>query len=205
VLLEAFEAICSIRDVRQIKNKLTGRFKDFAFLEFFTPEETSLAYREANEPSFRIAGQKVTVLYSRNKSDDDYFKPLPYETGKRERKPRDRPAQEDNYYHIQRQREIEKEKARPSITMEQLKEKREQELRRNQPAPKEMSEEQWRRRKAEQLAKQWEREMKVQTTLFVCPACCRKFVSLEQLREHERHSKLHAFNVAKLQQPTLAL
>ena len=69
--------------MRQIKNKLTGRYKDFAFVEFFTPEETAIAYREANDPRFRIAGQKVTVLYSRNKSDDDYFKPLPYEVGKR--------------------------------------------------------------------------------------------------------------------------
>jgi hypothetical protein len=75
-------------------------------------------------------------MYSRNKSDDDYVKPLPYESVKRERKGRDRSQQEDNYYHRQRQREIEEEKARPSITMDQLREKREQELKKNQPAPK---------------------------------------------------------------------
>jgi RNA recognition motif-containing protein len=27
-----------VRDIRQIKNKLTGKFKDFAFVEFFSPE-----------------------------------------------------------------------------------------------------------------------------------------------------------------------
>ena len=45
LLLELFESIAPVRDVRQIKNKMTGRFKDFAFIEFFTPEETSIAYR----------------------------------------------------------------------------------------------------------------------------------------------------------------
>jgi len=39
---------------------------------------------------FKIAGQKVTVMYSRNKSDEDYFKPLPYESGRREKKMKDK-------------------------------------------------------------------------------------------------------------------
>ena len=93
LLLELFESIVPVRDVRQIRNKLTGRYKDFAFIEFFTPEETSIAFKEANEAGFRVAGQRVVVNYSRNKSDDDYFKPLPYETSKRERKTKERPQQ----------------------------------------------------------------------------------------------------------------
>jgi hypothetical protein len=56
-------------------------------------------------------------MYSRNKSDDDYVKPMPYETVKREKRGKERGQLEDNYYHRQRQREIEEEKARPSITM----------------------------------------------------------------------------------------
>lgn len=82
----------------------------------------------------------MTVMYSRNKSDEEYFKPLPYEAGKKEKKIKERPHQEDNYYHRQRQREIEEEKARPSITMDQLKEKREQELKKTQPVPRELNE-----------------------------------------------------------------
>lgn len=38
VLLEIFESLVPVKDVRQIRNKVTGRFKDFAFLEFFSPE-----------------------------------------------------------------------------------------------------------------------------------------------------------------------
>ena len=45
LLLEVFETFAPVRDVRQIRNKMAGNFKDFAFIEFFTPEETSIAYR----------------------------------------------------------------------------------------------------------------------------------------------------------------
>ena len=55
-LLEAFEAFAPVRDVRQIRNKMSGGYKDFAFIEFFSPEETSIAYREANESNFKISG-----------------------------------------------------------------------------------------------------------------------------------------------------
>ena len=204
-LLELFETIAPVRDVRQIKNKLAGGFKDFAFIEFFTPEETSIAYREASDPSFRIAGQRVNANYSRNKSDDDYFKPLPYEVAKRERRTREKPTLENNYYHLQKQKEKEQEKARPAITLEQLKEKHEKELKKHQTAQKEMTEEQSRRRKAEQLSRQWEREMKTQVTMYICAACDRKFQNAEEMKVHEKMSKLHVFNLARLSKACLSL
>ena len=45
-----------------------------------------------------------------------------------------------------------------------------------------MNSEQTQRRKAEQLARQWEREMKSQATMYVCPVCVRKFQNLEQMK-----------------------
>ncbi len=74
-----FELICSVKDIRMIRNKMTGQLKDFAFIEFFTPEDAALALKRTSHPDFKIRGEKVTVMYSRNKSDDDYAKPLPYE------------------------------------------------------------------------------------------------------------------------------
>lgn len=53
--------------------------KDFAFIQFFTPEDAALALKHATSPEFKVKGEKVSVMYSRNKSDDDYSKPLPYE------------------------------------------------------------------------------------------------------------------------------
>ena len=38
MLLNIFEAFAPIKDIRMIRNKLTGGNKDFAFIEFFTPE-----------------------------------------------------------------------------------------------------------------------------------------------------------------------
>ncbi len=55
------------------------------------------------------------------------------------------------------------------------------------------------------LAKQWEKEMKVQATMYVCPACSRKFNSLDQMRLHEQMSQLHKFHMARLQGAALAL
>lgn len=78
-LLDVFELICSVKDIRMIRNKMTGQLKDFAFIEFFTPEDAALALKRSSNSDFKIRGEKVTVMYSRNKSDDDYAKPLPYE------------------------------------------------------------------------------------------------------------------------------
>lgn len=51
-----------------IRNKMTGQLKDFAFIEFFTPEDAALALKLTSSSDFRIKGEKVSVMYSRNKS-----------------------------------------------------------------------------------------------------------------------------------------
>ena len=37
LLLDLFEAFAPIKDIRMIRNKVTGGNKDFAFVEFFSP------------------------------------------------------------------------------------------------------------------------------------------------------------------------
>lgn len=69
-ILDVFEKISAIKDIRMIKNKATGMNKDFAFVEFFTPEETAAAFKIANETEFRINGEPVTVLYSKNRKEE---------------------------------------------------------------------------------------------------------------------------------------
>lgn len=56
VLLDIFESYAPIKDIRMIRNKMTGQMKDFAFIEFFTPEEAALALKNASAPEFRIRG-----------------------------------------------------------------------------------------------------------------------------------------------------
>lgn len=56
-----------------IRNKVTGANKDFAFVEFFSPEEAASALNKATAYDFRVAGERVTVMYSRSKQDEDYY------------------------------------------------------------------------------------------------------------------------------------
>jgi RNA recognition motif-containing protein len=39
-----------------IRNKNTGMNKDFAFVEFYSPEETTLAYKATNATELKIQG-----------------------------------------------------------------------------------------------------------------------------------------------------
>jgi RNA recognition motif-containing protein len=50
-----------------IRNKNTGMNKDFAFVEFYSAEETTLAFKAANSNDFKIQGEPVSVLYSKNR------------------------------------------------------------------------------------------------------------------------------------------
>ena len=84
--------------------------------------------------------------------------------------------------------------------MEQLKEKHEQEMKKNASAPREMTEEQSKRRQAELMAKQWEREARMQSSImYICVVCRRKFKNEEQMKGHEVNSTLHKFNMEKYQ------
>lgn len=86
------------------------------------------------------------------------------------------------------------------ITLEQLKEKHEQEMKKNASAPREMTAEQAKRRQAEMMAKQWEKEARLQNSImYICVVCRRKFKNEEQMKMHESESDLHRFNMEKYQ------
>ena len=55
-------------------------------------------------------------------------------------------------------------------------------MKKNQPT--QMSEEQARRRQAQMLARQWQKQMKVVNTMYICPLCARKFRDAEQMKLH---------------------
>lgn len=80
--------------------------KDFAFLEFYSAEDAAVAYKNSTNPDFRIRGEKISVMYSRNRVDDDYTRVMPYDRRERRRGGRkdktDGPV--ENYYNKQRQR-----------------------------------------------------------------------------------------------------
>lgn len=48
------------------------------------------------------------------------------------------------------------------------------------------------------MAKQWERQDRMQgSVMYICVVCRRKFKGEAEMRVHERESKLHKFNMEK--------
>jgi RNA recognition motif-containing protein len=47
-LLNIFEGFAPIKDIRMIRNKISGGNKDFAFVEFFSPDEAAYALKKTN-------------------------------------------------------------------------------------------------------------------------------------------------------------
>jgi len=50
-----------VKDIRLVKNKQTGATKDFAFVEFFTIEDTENVYRKVNAGDIKLNGEYITV------------------------------------------------------------------------------------------------------------------------------------------------
>ena len=50
------------------------------------------------------------------------------------------------------------------------------------------------------MAKQWEKESRLQNSvMYICVVCRRKFKNEEQMKAHETSSDLHKFNFEKYQ------
>uniref|UniRef100_UPI00358FACB1 RNA-binding protein 10-like isoform X3 n=1 Tax=Myxine glutinosa TaxID=7769 RepID=UPI00358FACB1 len=62
----------SVKDVRLIRNVLTGQSRGFAFLEFLHLQDAT-RWMEANQHCFTLHGQRVSVNYSKPKVADDWF------------------------------------------------------------------------------------------------------------------------------------
>ena len=56
VLLDIFEKYASVKDIRMIKNRMTGQYKDFAFIEFYSADEAAIALKNSTTADFRIEG-----------------------------------------------------------------------------------------------------------------------------------------------------
>lgn len=70
-LLDLFNKYAPVKDIRLVKNRNTGNMKDFAFVEFFTPEEAERVVKMTQGPDFRVNGQPVTISLSRTKRRED--------------------------------------------------------------------------------------------------------------------------------------
>ena len=60
-ILDIFQAIAPVKDIRMVPNKLTGGTKDFAFVEFFTMEDSENVFRRVSNGEFKIRGEQITI------------------------------------------------------------------------------------------------------------------------------------------------
>lgn len=64
---ESFEKIAVVKDVRRVKDRFTGEFKDFAFVEFENEYEADLVIEISVVSCIRVNGKPVFVCKSKNK------------------------------------------------------------------------------------------------------------------------------------------
>jgi RNA recognition motif-containing protein len=75
---ECLDKIAKVKDVRRIKDRFTGDFKDFAFVEFVTESEADFVVDLSLKTTIRISGRPVTVCKSKKKRAENEV-PDPFE------------------------------------------------------------------------------------------------------------------------------
>ena len=67
---ETFDKIGRVKDVRRIKDRLTGDYKDFCFVEFETEAEADFVIDLSQNNPIRINGRPVMVSKSKSKKPE---------------------------------------------------------------------------------------------------------------------------------------
>ncbi len=69
ILLEGFSKYAQVKDIRMIRNRHTGALRDFAFIEFFSLEDSAKVMNGIKKEPLMFKGQPVRVTYSKTKGD----------------------------------------------------------------------------------------------------------------------------------------
>jgi RNA-binding protein 5/10 len=64
-LLDLFSQIAQVKDIRMIRDRISGEIKDFAFIEFFTLDEANYVLAEMKRNPLSIKGKPVNITYSK--------------------------------------------------------------------------------------------------------------------------------------------
>lgn len=64
---ESFEKIGKVKDIRKIKDRFTGDYKDFGFIEFETESEANITIDLSIKSPIRVNGCPVSVSKSKKK------------------------------------------------------------------------------------------------------------------------------------------
>jgi RNA-binding protein 5/10 len=70
-LLEAFSQYGQVKDIRLICDKISGEPKDFAFVEYFTIEEATIALGQIKRNPVKIRNNPLYVTFSKIRRPED--------------------------------------------------------------------------------------------------------------------------------------
>lgn len=72
-ILDVFLPLAAVKDIRLVPNKQTGGTKDFAFVEFFTIDDTENVFRKVTNGEYKIRGEVITIQYSKSSRSQRFF------------------------------------------------------------------------------------------------------------------------------------
>lgn len=61
-----------MKDIRLIRDRITGEIKDFAFVEYFSIDEAMFALDRIRQDPIRIKNNPLFVTFSKLKRNEDY-------------------------------------------------------------------------------------------------------------------------------------
>ena len=64
-MLETFSFYGQVKDIRMVCDKITGEPKDYAFVEYFTIDEATMALNQIKRNPVKLRGNPIFVTFSK--------------------------------------------------------------------------------------------------------------------------------------------
>jgi RNA recognition motif-containing protein len=70
--MDVFSEFAQVKDIRVIKDKSGDSYRDFAFVEFFTVEDSTFVLERSKIDRIKVKGAPVFLSYSKFKRPEQY-------------------------------------------------------------------------------------------------------------------------------------
>ena len=74
--MAALDKYIAVKEVRMVKDRLSGFNRDFCFVEVFNSDDVERAIQMAKEEKIRILGQAVFLTWGKSKAGTDMPQPF---------------------------------------------------------------------------------------------------------------------------------
>lgn len=69
--MELFSQYAQVKDIRMIRDRISGELKDFAFVEYFTIEEAAFAVDSIKRCPLKLRNNPIYVTFSKIRRPED--------------------------------------------------------------------------------------------------------------------------------------